>query len=86
MKRGDFSEFRTSWRLVIAGLIGIAMGMPALPFYTIGIFAPIFAKEFGWPFASIFGGLALMAGAMLLVGPFAGMLIDRFGARRRWAA
>ena len=78
----NFSEFRKSWHLVAVGLLGVALGMPGLPFYTIGIFAPIFAKEFGWPFASIFAGLAIMTAAMLFVGPFAGMLIDKFGARR----
>ncbi|CAH1668760.1 putative MFS family arabinose efflux permease [Chelatococcus asaccharovorans] len=81
-QRGDFSEFRKGWHLVAVGLLGVALGMPGLPFYTIGIFAPIFAKEFGWLFANIFGGLAIMTAAMLFVGPFAGMLIDKFGARR----
>ena len=81
-RRVDFSEFRKSWRLVAVGLLGVALGVPGLPFYTIGIFAPIFANEFGWPFASIFAGLAIMTAAMLFVGPFAGMLIDKFGARR----
>jgi predicted MFS family arabinose efflux permease len=77
----DFTEFTSGWRLVLAGLLGTALGMPALVFYTIGVFAPIFAQEFGWSFASIFGGLSLLAGAILIVGPFFATLIDRFGAR-----
>ena len=80
-RRRDFGEFRTGWRPVLAALLGTATGMPAAPFYTIGIFAPVFAKEFGWPFASIFAGLALLSLAMLFAGPLAGMLIDRFGTR-----
>lgn len=80
--RRDFAEFRQGWRLVLAALLGVAMGLPAVPFYTIGIFAPIFAEQFGWSFASIFGGLALLAGAVLTVGPFVGLLVDRYGARR----
>ncbi len=66
---------------MLAGLHGTAFGMPAIPFYTIGVFAPIFAKEFGWSFGVIFGGLSLLAGAILIVGPFFAPLIDKFGAR-----
>ena len=77
----DFSEFRGGWRVVLAGLLGTALGMPAIPFYTIGVFAPIFAQQFGWSFAIIFGGLSLLAGAVLMVGPFFAALIDKFGAR-----
>lgn len=74
-------EFRDGWRLVLAGLCGTSLGMPAIPFYTIGVFAPIFAEEFGWSFATIFGGLSLLAGSVLIVGPFFATLIDRLGAR-----
>jgi MFS family permease len=81
VKGTDFAEFRNGWRLVLAGLLGTALGMPAIPFYTIGVFAPIFAEEFGWSFATIFGGLSLLAGSVLIVGPFFATLIDRFGAR-----
>jgi predicted MFS family arabinose efflux permease len=81
LKGTDFNEFRKGWRLVLAGLLGTALGMPAIPFYTIGVFAPIFVEEFGWSFAIIFGGLSLLAGAILIVGPFFATLIDRFGAR-----
>ncbi len=81
MARIGFHEFRNGWPLVLAGLVGTSLGMPALPFYTIGIFAPIFAKEFGWSFATIFAGLSLLAGSVLIVGPFFAMLIDRVGAR-----
>lgn len=77
----DFGEFRVGWRAVLAGLLGTTLGMPAIPFYTIGVFAPIFAQQFGWSFAAIFGGLSLLAGAVLIVGPFFAALIDRFGAR-----
>jgi MFS family permease len=77
----DISEFKAGWRVVLAGLLATTLGMPAIPFYTIGIFAPIFAEQFGWSFAVIFGGLSLLAGAVLIVGPFFAALIDRFGPR-----
>ncbi|RAX40307.1 MFS transporter [Rhizobium tropici] len=81
VKETDFSEFRNGWRIVLAGLLGTAFGLPAIPFYTIGVFAPIFAREFGWSFATIFGGLSLLAASVLIIGPFFAMLIDKFGAR-----
>lgn len=81
-RQKDFSELRTGWRLVLAALLGVSMGMPALPFYTIGIFAPVFSRELGWSFANIFAGLAIVTGSLVLVGPFVGLLIDRFGTRR----
>ncbi len=81
MKGTGVQEFRNGWRLVLAGLIGTSLGLPAVPFYTIGVFAPIFAEEFGWPFATIFGGLSLLAGSVLIIGPFFATLIDRLGAR-----
>jgi MFS family permease len=80
-QRSGLNELHKGWRLIFAALLGMAMGLPALPFYTIGIFAPILADEFGWPFASTFGGLALITMGMLFVGPFVGMLIDRVGTR-----
>ncbi len=81
MKGTDFSEFRNGWQIVLAGLLGTAFGLPAIPFYTIGVFAPIFAREFGWSFATIFGGLSLLAASVLTIGPFFAALIDKFGAR-----
>ena len=81
MKRTDFSEFRNGWQIVLAGLLGTTFGLPAIPFYTIGVFAPIFAREFGWSFATIFGGLSLLAASVLTIGPFFATLIDKFGAR-----
>lgn len=77
----DPGELRRNWRLVLAATLGMAMGMPTIPFYTIGVFAPIFAAEFGWPFSTIFAGLALMTVAMLLGGPFVGAVIDRNGPK-----
>jgi len=75
-------EFRSNWKLLVAAVIGTGIGLPTLPFYSIGIFAPSLAKEFGWSFGSIFGGLAVTTAALLLLGPFIGSLLDRFGTRR----
>lgn len=75
------SELRQNWKLLVAATLCAAMGMPTLALFSIGIFAPIFAKAFGWSFAAIMGGLALSSVLILLVGPIVGRRVDRYGSR-----
>jgi predicted MFS family arabinose efflux permease len=86
MGSGAGSELRAGWRLIVAALLGTAFGLPTLPFYTVGIFAPIFASQFGWSFASIFAGLIVSTLVLLLGGAWIGYVIDRRGARTVAAA
>jgi predicted MFS family arabinose efflux permease len=81
MTSGSTSEIRDGWRCLLSALVGTALGAPTLPFYTIGIFAPILAGEFGWSLAVIFGGLLLNTVVLLMGGPIVGHLVDRLGAR-----
>ena len=76
------AEFRDNWRLLLAATLGSSFGMPTLAYFSIGVFAPILAHEFGWSFASIMGGLFLTAAVILAGGPIVGMVIDRYGSRR----
>ena len=78
---GQHSELRSNWRLLLAATIGTGVGFPSVAYYTIGIFAPELAKTFGWSFASIFGGLTVIAGTLLIGSPIAGLLVDRYGGR-----
>lgn len=75
------TEIRSHWRLLSSALLGTGLGLPTLPFYTVGIFAPILAREFGWSFASIFGGLIVPTLVLLVGGPLVGHWVDRHGAR-----
>lgn len=75
------AEIRSERRLLSSALLGTGLGLPTLPFYTVGIFAPILAHEFGWSFASIFGGLIVPTVVLLVGGPLVGHLVDRHGAR-----
>ena len=65
---------------------GHGLRAATLPFYTVGIFAPIFASQFGWSFAAIFGGLIVSTLVLLLGGAWIGSIIDRRGARTVAAA
>ena len=77
----DIDEFRAHWPLVAAAWAGLALGLASVPFYTIGIFAPILAKEFSWKFSDIMTGVTILSVCTLVFGPICGRLTDRFGAR-----
>lgn len=78
----DYSELREHWRLLVAAFAATAVGAPTLSFYTVGIFAPIFAQTFGWSVGFILSGLAIVMAAMFLGGSPIGMLVDRYGPRK----
>jgi predicted MFS family arabinose efflux permease len=78
----DVGEFRRGGGIVASSAVGIALGLSPLPFYTLGVFAPQLAAEFGWPMAQIMAGLSIMTVMVVLTGPVAGWLADRYGARR----
>jgi predicted MFS family arabinose efflux permease len=78
----DDGEFRRGSGIVASAAIGIALGLSPLPFYTLGVFAPHLAAEFGWTMAQIMAGLSIMTVIVVLAGPVAGWLADRYGVRR----
>jgi MFS family permease len=74
------NEFRLGWPVVFACAVGMALGISALPFYTLGVFAKPMIAEFGWSRGAYQGAfLCMLAGA--LVAPLAGAWCDRFGVR-----
>ncbi len=77
----EATEFRRGWPIVTAAMFGIALGLSPMPFYTIGIFAPILAREFHWTFAQIFAGITCTTAAVIVASPAVGMAADRFGVR-----
>lgn len=80
---GFIAEMRAGgWRTLLAGFIGVSLGITALPFYTLGVFSLPVAAEFHWSRAEAQSGLmASMIGTVCAAG-LAGWAIDRFGARR----
>ncbi|XOT97752.1 MFS transporter, partial [Alcaligenes pakistanensis] len=70
---------RSPW--VLAGLMTLAMGMPMMVFYAIGVLGPqiiqdlgISREQLGWLTTSTFGLAALLS-------PWAGALVQRMGNR-----
>jgi len=76
------SEFARGWPIVLSAMFGIAFGLSPMPFYTIGIFAPLLAHEFHWSFAQIFAGITCTTAAVIIASPLVGLASDRYGVRR----
>jgi predicted MFS family arabinose efflux permease len=79
--RIGYDEFKRGWRIVLASMLGVGLGLSPLPFYTIGMLAPKLAKEFGWGMGQIFFGITISTFVTLVAGPTAGWLASRYGAR-----
>jgi len=79
----NISEFRrdSAWRVVLAAWLGAAMGLTALPFFTLGLFAQPLALEFGWSRSVIQSGLTFSMIGVICSAWAAGWMIDRFGVR-----
>ncbi len=75
-------EFQRGWPIVLSAMFGIAFGLSPMPFYTIGIFAPLLAHEFHWSFAQIFAGITCTTVAVIIASPVVGLASDRYGVRR----
>lgn len=75
------SEFRQGWPSVVSAMFGVGLGLSPVGFYTIGVFAPVLAQNFGWSFGDIFFGITVQTIAAVISAPLSGMLADRFGAR-----
>lgn len=69
------------WSVVLAGTVGIALGLSPIPFYTIGMFAPELARAYGWTFTQLMTSLTVQTTVVMLSGPLSGFALDRFGAR-----
>lgn len=75
-------EFSRGWQIILAASIGIGLGLSPVPFYTIGMFAPELAAEFGWGFGDIMTGITVMTLSVFISGPIVGALADRYGVRK----
>lgn len=77
-----YGEFREGWPVVLAAMLGIGLGLSPVPFYTMGMFAPVLARQFGWSFGAILTAFPILTFAVLIVSPLVGLLSDRYGVRR----
>ena len=72
-------EWRLHWPLLLAATIGISFG--SIPTMTLGLFMEPLQNEFGWNRTTISLGMTVFAMLTAPLTPFAGALVDRYGAR-----
>jgi MFS family permease len=70
------------WYVTAASGFGIAFSIAVFISSTIGMLAGPLTKEFGWPLKEVFGAPTVAVSVTILVAPFIGAIVDRFGARR----
>jgi MFS family permease len=69
------------WVIAVAAGLGIAFSVSVWIPSTIGIMASHLVEEFGWTMTQIYVGASVAAFVTILVAPFLGAIVDRFGAR-----
>jgi MFS family permease len=75
-------EFRRGRSFVGLSFLGMALGIPAMPIYGIGLFLPKFTADFHWSFAAAAFALAILQGVFVFSGPASGYLLDKIGTYR----
>jgi MFS family permease len=73
------SEWRLHWPLMLAATFGISFG--SIPVTSMGLFMQPLQDEFGWSRTTISLSMTVLAFVVTPLTPFAGALVDRFGAR-----
>lgn len=73
-------EWRAGWTLVLAASLGFSFYSVMLA--STGLFMGPLGEEFGWSRTLLSSGPSIATIVNALLGPFLGMLIDRFGSRR----
>jgi MFS family permease len=72
-------EWKSGWPVVLAGLFGTAMcGLAYMP---LGAFMAPLESAFGWSRSEFSIGISICSSMGVLLPPFVGMLIDRYGPR-----
>ena len=75
-------EWARGWPIIVSALVGIALCLSPLPFYTLGVLGPELTEVFGWTRPQWSFGYMCMTVGVLLGAPIAGYLTDKYGARR----
>lgn len=76
------SEFAMGWKVLLAGLVGVACGASPLPFNTIGFVLAPLKEEYGWSYAQTSLSMTVYGLTAALLAPYFGSLGDRHGVRK----
>ncbi len=75
------SEFAVGWKVLLAGLLGVACGASPVPYNVIGFTVDPLIAEFGWTRVQILTPITIFGVIAALLAPVFGALCDRFGVR-----
>jgi MFS family permease len=73
-------EWRSGWTLVLAASLGFSFFSVMLA--STGLFMGPLGEEFGWSRTLLSSGPSIATFMTAMLGPFFGMLVDRYGTRR----
>lgn len=79
---GGSGEFKRGWTILLAAFLGIGVSYVSLTFYSAGIWVKPWQDDFGWTRGEIGLGQGLSTLILVLMAPFAGRLIDKYGLRK----
>lgn len=69
-------------RILLASALGLAFGYSSIGVISFSVFVGPLSQEFGWGRGDMSLAFTLMSITIVLLAPFAGMLLDRYGVRR----
>jgi MFS family permease len=75
------TELRAGSKTIIGALLGVMIGISALPYYSFGIFLSAIETNEGWGRGEIALAQTAWALALAAASPTVGYLIDRYGLR-----
>lgn len=78
---GEANEFKGGWKVLTAGLLGVACGASPIPFNVIGFTVEPMIAEFGWTRVQILTPITIFGVIAALLAPVFGGMCDRFGVR-----
>jgi MFS transporter, OFA family, oxalate/formate antiporter len=74
-------EFRLGWKVLLAGILGVACGASPIPFNVIGFTVDPIIAEMGWTRVQILTPITIFGVIASLLAPVFGWMADRFGVR-----
>jgi predicted MFS family arabinose efflux permease len=80
LSASSVKEWKSGWPLVLASSFG--MSFFGMMLAAIGLFMAPLSDEFGWSRAMLSSGHTIASLCTAVLGPFLGLLVDRYGARR----
>jgi len=81
MAPDERSEFGLYWPILFAATVGVGLGTTGLMFYGFGQFVGPLAADLHWSRGAISGGMLSYSAGTVLIYPFVGRAVDRFGGR-----